>query len=221
MNNKLRSRSSRKGFTLIELLIVIAIIAILAAILFPVFARARENARRSSCQSNLKQIGLGVMQYTQDYDETLPPAGHFNTSPQTWVWMDLDPYIKSQQLWKCPSNTGGSSTWTANNYTHYVSNYGILPADNHGDTATTSQYPMNLARINSPAERIVFGDANLAASSGWNIGASAWSGNPLVAPSNWSRVNTEIHLETANYLFADGHVKSLKRGAAGPYWVKP
>jgi prepilin-type processing-associated H-X9-DG protein len=80
---------------------------------------------------------------------------------------------------------------------------------------------MNLARINSPAERIVFGDANLAASSGWNIGASAWSGNPLVAPSNWSRVNTEIHLETANYLFADGHVKSLKTGAVGQYWVKP
>jgi prepilin-type N-terminal cleavage/methylation domain-containing protein len=127
------SRKNR-GFTLIELLVVIAIIAILAAILFPVFARARENARRASCQSNLKQIGLGLLQYTQDYDETLPPAGHFNTSPQIWVWMDLDPYIKSQQLWKCPSNTGGSTTWTANNYTHYVSNYGMLPADNHGDT---------------------------------------------------------------------------------------
>src|SRR5687768_5924591 len=61
-----------KGFTLIELLVVIAIIAILAAILFPVFARARENARRSSCQSNLKQIGLGFAQYTQDYDEKMP-----------------------------------------------------------------------------------------------------------------------------------------------------
>jgi prepilin-type N-terminal cleavage/methylation domain-containing protein len=62
------------GFTLIELLVVIAIIAILAAILFPVFARARENARRASCQSNLKQIGLGIMQYTQDYDERMPPT---------------------------------------------------------------------------------------------------------------------------------------------------
>jgi prepilin-type N-terminal cleavage/methylation domain-containing protein len=64
--------SLRRGFTLIELLVVIAIIAILAAILFPVFARARENARRASCSSNMKQIGLGFLQYTQDYDERMP-----------------------------------------------------------------------------------------------------------------------------------------------------
>src|SRR5205809_4233116 len=63
---------TRRAFTLIELLVVIAIIAILAAILFPVFSRARENARRASCQSNLKQIGLGFLQYAQDYDERLP-----------------------------------------------------------------------------------------------------------------------------------------------------
>src|SRR5690349_4775228 len=67
-----RCSALRSGFTLIELLVVIAIIALLAAILFPVFARARENARRASCQSNLKQIGLGIMQYTQDYDDRLP-----------------------------------------------------------------------------------------------------------------------------------------------------
>ncbi|HAZ64135.1 MAG TPA: hypothetical protein DCZ72_11075, partial [Armatimonadetes bacterium] len=65
-------RGSRRGFTLIELLVVIAIIAILAAILFPVFAKAREKARAASCQSNLKQLGLSVMQYTQDWDEMYP-----------------------------------------------------------------------------------------------------------------------------------------------------
>jgi prepilin-type N-terminal cleavage/methylation domain-containing protein/prepilin-type processing-associated H-X9-DG protein len=81
-------RTAHRGFTLIELLVVIAIIAILAAILFPVFARARENARRSSCQSNLKQIGLGVMQYTQDYDERYPSAMYASKywdGPGTWI----------------------------------------------------------------------------------------------------------------------------------------
>ena len=76
-----QSRIVKRGFTLIELLVVIAIIAILAAILFPVFARARENARRASCQSNLKQIGLGIFQYTQDYDEKMRPAAP--TTPPT------------------------------------------------------------------------------------------------------------------------------------------
>jgi prepilin-type N-terminal cleavage/methylation domain-containing protein len=69
------SNKQGTGFTLIELLVVIAIIAILAAILFPVFARARENARRASCQSNLKQIGLGFLMYAQDYDSVLPALG--------------------------------------------------------------------------------------------------------------------------------------------------
>ena len=83
--NQIKSvASSKKAFTLIELLVVIAIIAILAAILFPVFARARENARRASCQSNLKQIGLGLIQYSQDYDEQLTPAwSGSNTFPGT------------------------------------------------------------------------------------------------------------------------------------------
>ena len=96
-----------RGFTLIELLVVIAIIAILASILFPVFARARENARRSSCQSNLKQIGLGVMQYVQDYDETYPwgpnqdggvapPTGTTRWSTGYWWWGEIIfPYTKS------------------------------------------------------------------------------------------------------------------------------
>jgi prepilin-type N-terminal cleavage/methylation domain-containing protein len=78
--NMKKSTLRKSGFTLIELLVVLAIIAILAAILFPVFARARENARRASCQSNLKQIGLGIMQYSQDYDETLPPASACGSS---------------------------------------------------------------------------------------------------------------------------------------------
>lgn len=123
----------RKGFTLIELLVVIAIIALLAAILFPVFGRARENARRSSCQSNLKQIGIAFHSYTQDYDEKLPLPRYCNFSPNgstatgymaaadannlpnpkaydayagaATYWVDeIYPYIKNGQVFWCPSD---------------------------------------------------------------------------------------------------------------------
>lgn len=92
----------QSGFTLIELLVVIAIVATLAAILFPVFARARENARRASCASNLKQIGLGIMQYTQDYDERMPQRRM--TNQDDWYRSLIFPYVKSTGLFRCPSN---------------------------------------------------------------------------------------------------------------------
>jgi len=93
----------KKGFTLIELLVVIAIIAILAAILFPVFARAREKARQTSCLSNLKQIGTATLMYAQDYDETMPRYQHsvINITAQTLV----QPYMKNEQIWVCPSGS--------------------------------------------------------------------------------------------------------------------
>ena len=95
----------RRGFTLIELLVVIAIIAILAAILFPVFARAREKARQTSCLSNVKEITLGLMMYAQDYDETLVM---YNNSVYTFSWINaVDPYIKNAQVRQCPSQRGG------------------------------------------------------------------------------------------------------------------
>ena len=104
----------RKGFTLIELLVVIAIIAILAAILFPVFARAREKARQTSCLNNLKQIGLAVAMYIQDYDETYPcVASSFNACGITAF---LNPYIKNNQVWLCPSGSASAAATQATGY---------------------------------------------------------------------------------------------------------
>jgi prepilin-type N-terminal cleavage/methylation domain-containing protein/prepilin-type processing-associated H-X9-DG protein len=114
------------GFTLIELLVVIAIIAILAAILFPVFAQAREAARKTACLSNTKQLGLGIMMYVQDYDEVYPmnswdvPAigvadndlhsGNYLSSV-TWIWQIM-PYIKNRQILVCPSDPNPENAFT-------------------------------------------------------------------------------------------------------------
>ena len=117
----------RRGFTLIELLVVIAIIAILAAILFPVFAKAREKARQSSCSSNVKQLGLSWLQYAQDYDETVMPVNIGPTVSYTlpngtaytgyMLWPTcVYPYVKNIQMYTCPSNSykwDGSYTGSA------------------------------------------------------------------------------------------------------------
>jgi prepilin-type N-terminal cleavage/methylation domain-containing protein/prepilin-type processing-associated H-X9-DG protein len=118
--------SKSRGFTLIELLVVIAIIAILAAILFPVFAQAREAARKTACLSNTNQIGLAIMQYVQDYDETYPmnswEGEYVNTTDNdtgsaqygtvmTWLWQ-IYPYVKNRQVFTCPSDPNPKSPFT-------------------------------------------------------------------------------------------------------------
>ncbi|MFO7945914.1 MAG: prepilin-type N-terminal cleavage/methylation domain-containing protein [Armatimonadota bacterium] len=139
---------ARKGFTLIELLVVIAIIAILAAILFPVFARAREKARQTSCLSNLKQMGNAFQMYVQDYDETLLlDAGY-----RTWPFL-LMPYVQNEQLFTCPSSQhrfDGSSSYSLSIGGNVWSLY---------YHTTWSGHHLGLAQCNRPSETMIFADS--------------------------------------------------------------
>lgn len=203
------TRARKKGFTLIELLVVIAIIAILAAILFPVFARARENARRASCSSNLKQIGLGVMQYSQDYDEKLPARVYFGGAPGEGSWRDvIQPYVKSTQLFACPSNTGNTQpTWprltpVANG--GVPRSYSINGSNGGGTTGGTAPTgdagnSQSLSSLQSVAEIWLVTES-----------AAGWQWPEINPNSVLADIGFSGHLGTINWLFADGHVKSLK-----------
>jgi prepilin-type N-terminal cleavage/methylation domain-containing protein/prepilin-type processing-associated H-X9-DG protein len=222
----MKNSKTLRAFTLIELLVVIAIIAILAAILFPVFGRARENARRSSCQSNLKQIGLGILQYNQDYDERFPMSRsdggptYFGTFPNNALpWhMAIQPYVKSFQLFKCASNTAtGSVNWSnmgqgdliaksyvanGTGWTGYSPDWGGVQPMN---TPGVNGGGISLAQVKSAAQLILVGERNISG-----------NGDPEYyrcdANQYFSFTN---HLGMANFLFADGHVKSMKPTATG------
>ena len=225
-NSSTTPRSSGKSaFTLIELLVVIAIIAILAAILFPVFARARENARRRSCQSNLKQIGLGILQYVQDYDEKYPASrqvgpvmiGTFQNNAMPWQ-IAVQPYVKSTQLFTCPSNTNaGFISWGNLGQGDVI--HRSYVANGTGNTAYNVMWgglqPMNegggagggiaLARIQSTSQLILVGER----------GNNATGDPEYYRPDTEGNFTLQNHLGMSNFLFADGHVKSMKPAATG------
>jgi prepilin-type N-terminal cleavage/methylation domain-containing protein/prepilin-type processing-associated H-X9-DG protein len=228
----------RRGFTLIELLVVIAIIAILAAILFPVFAKAREKARQTSCLSNLKQLGLAITQYTQDYDENLPNSTLNGVG--SWRYM-IYSYVKSTGVYKCPSNPNAlldprddtrvfGSVQPANNQVYANAgniqmsfDYAPLGDDNGMNTSPTVYDQATLFPM----------PANNGLNGGNSGGGSASSHPPvtlgaLVRPANLillGEVSTQWypgigleyapslyagHTQQTNYLFADGHTKAMR-----------
>lgn len=220
----------RKGFTLIELLIVIAIISLLAAILFPAFSRARESARRSSCLSNVRQIGMAIQQYTQDYDERVVP---FATSSNCPCWPDkLFPYVNSAQIFSgCPSKP--SSQWVPNSKNGMSYAYNVLynsagTADGQETTppsGTGSATGLLIAAAPVPSETIILGDSSdqyiVFAAAKTNIVSELQypvthaSGLLHIGRDGTSTTNTNQHFvgrhfDGANFAFMDGHAKWMK-----------
>jgi len=211
----------RSGFTLIELLVVIAIIAILAAILFPVFARAREKARQTNCLSNLKQIALGAHMYVQDYDERYPVSGGWVGSasvPRGYFVFAIEPYIKNQQIWECPSDP--SPTSASYGGRTIVCSYGynlVFPGDGYssyqaqrGDPANGVWDPLKDAELAHPSTTWIFADCYITYPYSLThlritVGGNRWYSNPAGPEHNGG----------LNFAFADGHSKWLQ----GLMWV--
>ena len=214
-----------KGFTLIELLVVIAIIAILAAILFPVFAKAREKARQISCASNMKQLSLAFLQYTQDYDEALPKSGQHGTTAAcagvpdaSWVLPEaidttvanvctatqkpvpngaLYSYVKSEGVYKCPSDSQANSKTLSYSMNSNLSALGI-------------------AAINSPANCVILVDESN--DNEWGSTIAGLNNGNFAAPTGtssdgsptWGDHPTKRHTDGGVFAFDDGHVKYYK-----------
>ena len=204
------------------MLVVIAIIAILSAILFPAFARAREGARRSSCASNLKQIGLGAMQYAQDNDEITIKTWHgpdYEASDATerYKWMDeLQPYLKSEKIFTCPSDDK-SKPYRFRDGKNYGS-YGLGNAYNSdstdpGKTLRRSPNDISEAAIEDTSGTLWITETADSDDNNFSFGWPNVAGNPTLDtttnPRTLERL-TERHLGTLNVLWCDGHVKAVK-----------
>jgi prepilin-type N-terminal cleavage/methylation domain-containing protein/prepilin-type processing-associated H-X9-DG protein len=215
----MKRQASRSGFTLIELLVVVAVIAILAAILFPVFAKAREKAKTTSCQSNLKQIGLGFAQYVQDYDETYPfmyMGGGLNQWNIVQWTMSTQSYIRNTQILKCPSDPNDVAS------SYIVNNSGLT---NNGNFLLGGGWiGINITLLTTPAQTLILCDGastiggNADPTTGQWFGLTAdytiWNNayrilNVMDANGNETMGNLPRHNSAINVLYCDSHVKII------------
>ena len=224
--------SNQNAFTLIELLVVIAIIAILAAILFPVFAKVREKARQTACLSNEKQLGLGVMQYVQDNDETYPPgnvpASATQITGRGWAGQ-LYPYVKSSSVFRCPDDSTAADTSVTPARTPISYALNCHMSNNIAWTATPRGNGTTLAALNAPANTVELVEIQGAVADVTNTretDSSAVDGEyaphnqgyyvtgafPLEAGTmnGVNPVHAPVHNDGSNYLAADGHAKFLR-----------
>lgn len=227
---------TRLGFTLIELLTVIAIISLLAAILFPVFGRARENARRASCLSNLKQIGLGVMQYVQDWDEYYPIsrgadyASMVSTNGTSWgEWkIRTYPYVKSEQVYNCPSGTvqkmGQFKNTPYGNLTFSETNsYGVnqLVFPDGSPTPPNVPQPVKSSRLGKTSELAMLADSAYPV---WNFPNRVYNSNYTLDQTNVPNAidpTLARHFEGSVVVYADGHAKYRTQSQMGPLAASP
>lgn len=193
--------TKHRAFTLVEILVVLAVVFLLAALLFPVFGRARENARRTNCASNCQQFALALTQYSQDHDESFMPIRYDSDGEVTWTDM-LTPYVKNAQIFRCPSDAQSKKI------SYGLNQLVFLDLEEH-----PSAQPVKIAQFQSPAQTIMLGETG----TGDDLITPRPDTSKLLPPSEDIEDAEDArpiarHFGETTLAFLDGHVKPMRLG---------